>query len=71
MIEYFNGVLERLSTAMLVAVICSAIGLVFCGLCYMLSEDEEERTNAGKYCKGFLIAIAIEASAMIWLPTHL
>ena len=71
MIEYFNGVLDRLSTVMLVTVICSAVCLAFCGLGYMLSEDEEERTNVGKYCKGFLIAIAIEVSAMIWLPTHL
>lgn len=71
MIEYFNGVLDRLSTVMLVAVICSAACLAFCGICYMLSEDEEECTNAGKYCKGLLIAIAIEISVIIWLPTHL
>ena len=71
MIEYFNGVLERLFMVMVAAVICCACCLVICGFYYLCSEDEEERTKVGKYCKGFLIAIAIEVSAIIWLPTHL
>ena len=71
MTEYFNGVLERLNLAMwIVAVVCIACALML-GLWFVMTEEEEERTKVGKCCKGFLIAIAIEVSAIIWLPTHL
>ena len=71
MIEYFNGVLGRLNIAITGAAIGCALCLLVCGFWFVFSEEEEERAKVGKYCKGLLIAIAIEVSAMIWLPTHL
>ena len=71
MIEYFNGVLERLNTVITWAATGCTLCLLVCGFWFVVSEEEEERAKVGNYCKGLLIAIAIEVSAMIWLPTHL
>lgn len=70
MIEYFNGVLERLNIVITGAAIGCTLGLLICGVWFMSSE-RFERMKAGQYCKKLLIAIVIEVFAMIWLPTHL
>ena len=74
MIEYFSGVLQRLSCAMQAAIIICIIGWLISGLMYMSLNDDKDYANAikaKKACKAFLIAISIEISALIWLPTHL
>lgn len=74
MVEYFNGVLQRLSCAMEAAIIVCIIGWLISGVMYLSLNDDKDyvgATKAKKTCKAFLIAISIEISAIIWLPTHL
>ena len=71
MIEYFNSVLERMNIAMRVSAIGCAIAFFICGIWLAASEDKEERARVSQYCKVFLMIVAIEIFAMIWLPTHL
>lgn len=71
MIEYFNGVLQRMNIAMRVSAIGCALAFFICGIWLATSEDEEERARVSQYCKVLLMAIAIEVSAIIWLPAHL
>lgn len=74
MVEYFNGVLQRLSLAMHAAIIICIIGWLISGvMCLSLNDDKDyaSAAKAKKACKAFLIAISIEISAIIWLPTHL
>lgn len=74
MVEYFNGVLQRLSCAMQAAIIVCIIGWLISGVMYLSLSDDKDYANtikAKKACKAFLIAITIEISAIIWLPTHL
>lgn len=74
MVEYFNGVLQRLSCAIHAAIIICIIGLLISGVIYLSLNDDKDyasATKAKKTCKAFLIAISIEISAIIWLPTNL
>lgn len=69
MIEYFNGVLQRLNIVITWAAIGCTLCLLICGI-WLVSSEKDERIKAGQYCKKLLIAIVIEVFAMIWLPAH-
>ena len=71
MIEYFNGVLQRMNIVMRVSAIGCVFAFFICGILLATSEDEEERAKGSQYCKMLLMVIAIEVSAIIWLPAHI